>query len=1037
MSVQLRLLGSFDAVVDDAPVPPTAWGRRHTAALVQVLALTEGRRLHREQVLELLWPGVEPGLAAPRLHKAAHFARRALGAEAVGTGGEMIWLHPAVQVDLDRFQDLGRRAIREGSAASAAAAVREYGGTLLPEELFQPWAERPRDEARLLYVDCLRLAGDWEAVLREEPADEQAHLALIRALADRGDVRGALLRHQRMEQALHRELGALPSAAAQRLRSRLEGAVRVPAPAAVTRRPIVGRADVAAVLRAQLSRAAQGRGGVVLVSGPPGVGKTAALELATDSAEQRGFRVGRGTASAVEGQWPYAPVLEAFSDIARKHPALLDGLDDAYRHEIDRALSGRDVEWSGESSHQRLFVAVAELLRLAAAGHGLLLVFDDIHESDEASLRLLHYLARCAVREPVLVLAAHRPTSDPAFAEVTDSLLARGAGTRVPLAPLSEPDTLQLLADSFPDLSAAAARQIWTVSGGLPFAVLEQARAVTSKAPGAGAALTTPARATLRRVAMLGAAFTADEFFACADADEERAYRQLEQALDALMVEPTGPGYRFRHALVREALLQEMPPHEQPVARRAAAEALVRTNAPPGRIARQFLNAGLPSRALPYALRAVETAGAVGAYRDALALIDAVLPHAGPGDRPSLLARRGDLLLALGDPGAVAAYQDAAAVTSGTQHRLVRARLARAAGFTEDIDTARAALAGLELEGDAADSSILRAQGTVAYLTGDTEQAWEIAGRARQLLQTPDDPWHLVDLVGLQGLIAHQRGELFERFRIELRRTQGRQRLAEVLFDAHLCVAEFMLYGRMPYADVIRDAEDLRRSAEEAGALRGVAFATALLGEAALLMDDLDRAERELRNGVDLHREIAAPAGEAVCLQRLSEVELARGDRAAARGLLAQALPLGRWSTTSPHLLQRIYGTMITAADTAAAARAVVDMAEATLGETDRCFLCAVMLAVPASIACAEVGDLDAARAYLATAAASAARWDGTSWTAAVEEAKAHLAMAEGQPAEAVACFTAADRLFAAAGHRRAAARCAAAAAAVRPPALT
>ena len=53
------------------------------------------------------------------------------------------------------------------------------------------------------------------------------------------------------------------------------------------------------------------------------------------------------------------------------------------------------------------------------------------------------------------------------------------------------------------------------------------------------------------------------------------------------------------------------------------------------------------------------------------------------------------------------------------------------------------------------------------------------------------------------------------------------------------------------------------------------------------------------------------------------------------------------------HLLQRIYGTMILAAPNAAAARAVVDQAEATLGESDRCAFCVVMLAVPAAIACA------------------------------------------------------------------------------------
>ena len=55
-----------------------------------------------------------------------------------------------------------------------------------------------------------------------------------------------------------------------------------------------------------------------------------------------------GTASAVEGPWPYAPVLEALGDLCRQHPALLDGLGDTFRDEVERALSGRDVAWGGE-----------------------------------------------------------------------------------------------------------------------------------------------------------------------------------------------------------------------------------------------------------------------------------------------------------------------------------------------------------------------------------------------------------------------------------------------------------------------------------------------------------------------------------------------------------------------------------------------------------------------------------------------------------------------------------------------------------------
>ena len=122
MSVRLHLLGRFEAVVDGVCVPSTAWARRHAAALVKALALTEGRRLHREQVLELLWPDVDPAVAAPRLHKAAHFARRALGADVLGTGNEMVWLDGAVELDLDLFLAVAQRAVREDSATLAAAA---------------------------------------------------------------------------------------------------------------------------------------------------------------------------------------------------------------------------------------------------------------------------------------------------------------------------------------------------------------------------------------------------------------------------------------------------------------------------------------------------------------------------------------------------------------------------------------------------------------------------------------------------------------------------------------------------------------------------------------------------------------------------------------------------------------------------------------------------------------------------------------------------------------------------------------------------
>ena len=106
----------------------------------------------------------------------------------------------------------------------------------------------------------------------------------------------------------------------------------------------------------------------------------------------------------------------------------------------------------------------------------------------------------------------------------------------------------------------------------------------------------------------------------------------------------------------------------------------------------------------------------------------------------------------------------------------------------------------------------------------------------------------------------------------------------------------------------------------------------------------------------------------------------------------------------------------------------MVDRAEATLGEPDKCWFCTVMLAVPAAIACARVGDLDDAHRFLESAKRSVSHWGESSWQAAVLEAEATVALADGD-AEAYRRLSrrAADA-YAAVGHEADAARCLAAA---------
>ena len=116
MGVQINLLGGFSVTVDGRAVPDQAWSRRNAAALVKLLALRTGRRLPRDQVIDLLWPDLLLDEAAPRLHKAAHYARAALGVpDAVVLSGDMVALLPdaEVTVDVDQF-DTAARAFAAG-----------------------------------------------------------------------------------------------------------------------------------------------------------------------------------------------------------------------------------------------------------------------------------------------------------------------------------------------------------------------------------------------------------------------------------------------------------------------------------------------------------------------------------------------------------------------------------------------------------------------------------------------------------------------------------------------------------------------------------------------------------------------------------------------------------------------------------------------------------------------------------------------------------------------------------------------------------
>ena len=302
-----------------------------------------------------------------------------------------------------------------------------------------------------------------------------------------------------------------------------------------------------------------------MLSGPPGIGKSALLRRTVDQAAALGLAGRCRRRRLIEGAWAYAPLLDAVADLCRRQPALLDGLADPYRHEIDRVLAGVEAPWTGQSTHQRLFVAVAELLRLASATTGVVLALDDLHDADEATLRLLHYLSRALAEARVLLLVAHRTTVPmPAMLDqLRAGLLGRHGGIELELAALGR-DAAR--ADR-PPRARTPPPSRWsassTLAGGNPYVAIELADPRRRRADVGGR----PRRPRRRRhppddpggaaaCRRRGLHFDIDEFVALSGLPDDDAFAHLDHAVALRILEPADAGYRFRHRLVRDALLE-------------------------------------------------------------------------------------------------------------------------------------------------------------------------------------------------------------------------------------------------------------------------------------------------------------------------------------------------------------------------------------------------------------------------------------------------------------------------------------------------
>jgi tetratricopeptide (TPR) repeat protein len=532
--------------------------------------------------------------------------------------------------------------------------------------------------------------------------------------------------------------------------------------------------------------------------------------------------------------------------------------------------------------------------------------------------------------------------------------------------------------------------------------------------------------AGLRRLAVAGDDLDSVSAVAVAGNPETEAFALLDIALSAGILVVEGARYRFRHELVRQALIQQIPPHQRTGIHCETAQLLAGVGAEAGLIASHWLRGGSPAEAVPWLLEAAANAVALGAFADALTHLASLLQQ--EPDHGDALRLRAESLDAIGDRGTPAAYAAAAEAVGDPAAQDLRAKAGLAQIKLGDPSGGLRVLEHLApttLEGRLAHA--LGFAGAAALGFGDPEVGTARAAEARRLALQLGDPAAVVVASWAQAAAAHARGELRDSVRADLYETRALPRLAVSAFDGQLCITQRLLYGARPYADVIAFADSLEAEAKRLGADRGRAFAVTIRGEAELLAGRLDEADADLAAGAELHRRIGAATGESFSLQRRAEVALHRGHHAEAVALLDEALAIARESDVGFHLFDRIYGTRIEAAPDPASALAVVEEAEeAVRGSLETCPGCRITLAVPAAIATARAGDRERADAW-----ADAAGYLATvvmrlpAWHAALEEIHGHRAQVDGDPGGARRHFETAAAGFAGAGQPLDEARCA------------
>ena len=366
--------------------------------------------------------------------------------------------------------------------------------------------------------------------------------------------------------------------------------------------PIRGRAGELTVIGALISAVAQGRGGVLVIEGPPGIGKSRMLTEVLALAEKAGVRTLFGEAFEYQQTVPF---FSLFMATLRADPPVGDA-------EALRQLGG--------SADLRYWVVhdLADAIDAAAAETPLAIVLEDIHWADNGTLLALRSLATVRPDVAVLwVLTARTGAGGPAMQE-TLSVLHRADATFMRLAAITPDAVADMVQDAVRAKADVSLLNLAAKAHGNPFLVSELVGGLGEedrltvdggRAVVTGDALPRRLGATMRQrldllsskasevvrvAAVLPDRFSAGLLAAMLDRSPSSLMSALEEAVRADLLVEDGERLRFRHDLLREATRQSLPQSLRRAMERQSASVMLRMGATPAEVATQLARSAEP-----------------------------------------------------------------------------------------------------------------------------------------------------------------------------------------------------------------------------------------------------------------------------------------------------------------------------------------------------------------------------------------------------------------------------------------------------------